>query len=149
MFKLKMVTDCSSTRASGIVLIDEHWRVLLETADYRSHPFIPGGAAMAAEDPLQTAIRELNEELGVTDVELHLRLIDFTGRRAGENGVEHYWYSADVYAGSLVVRPDMVEVTGWSWYGVTDAIGLVATEYQGRLAAVLNAHRQHTMFVLW
>lgn len=143
-----MTADRFTIRASGIVLIDEYWRVLLETADYRPHLFVPGGAAMADEIPLQTAIRELREELGITDVELQLRLIDFTGRRAGGNGVEHYWYSANVCADSLAVHPDMVEVTGWSWYDATDAIGLVAAEYQGRLAAVLDAHRKHTKFVL-
>lgn len=136
------------SRASGVVIIDEDGRVLLESAEYRPHPFVPGGAAVADEEPLATALRELREELGVSGLALELRLVDYTGRRPGENGVAHYWYSTEVRAHELTIRPDMNEVTGWSWWAQGEAIGIVAAEYRPRLKAVLEAHEGRTRIVL-
>ncbi|UMP01193.1 NUDIX hydrolase [Amycolatopsis sp. EV170708-02-1] len=52
--------------AAGVLLRDDRSRVLLVETTYKPEWEIPGGAVEAEETPWATAIRELQEELGIT-----------------------------------------------------------------------------------
>lgn len=51
--------------SAGVLLRDDHGRVLLVEPSYKPHWDIPGGSVDTDEAPWTTAARELREELGI------------------------------------------------------------------------------------
>lgn len=63
--------------SAGILLRDEHGRVLLVEPSYKPYWEIPGGVVEAGEAPWATAVRELHEEIGLTSAPGKLVVIDY------------------------------------------------------------------------
>lgn len=52
--------------AAGVLFRDHLGRFMLLSSPYKAHVDLPGGMVDAGETPLQAAIREVHEELGIT-----------------------------------------------------------------------------------
>lgn len=52
--------------SAGLALSDNSGRVLVVKANYKEHWTFPGGIVDPGETPLQAALRETNEEVGLT-----------------------------------------------------------------------------------
>lgn len=64
-----MTTASSFARpraAAGVLFFDDHDRVLLVVPSYKDYRDIPGGYVERGETPKEAAIREVQEELGIT-----------------------------------------------------------------------------------
>lgn len=61
--------------AAGVLLWDDQGRVLIVKPNYREEWNLPGGIVDEAESPLDAAVREVEEELGLKLDPTHLRLV--------------------------------------------------------------------------
>ncbi|KOX01112.1 NUDIX hydrolase [Streptomyces sp. NRRL B-1140] len=68
--------------AAGALFFDAAGRVLLVEPTYKDHWEIPGGYVEAGESPLHTAVREIQEELGITPPLGRLLAVDWAPNEA-------------------------------------------------------------------
>jgi 8-oxo-dGTP diphosphatase len=93
-----------SLTLAGCVLLDENQHIYLLHRNKKgiTQWELPGGKVEPNEAAEQAAVRELQEELGVT-----VRLIKKLGETDfEENGTKHYytWFLAEVKTGQLAIR---------------------------------------------
>ena len=63
--------------AAGALFFDAEGRVLMVEPTYKDYWDIPGGYVETGESPLQAAVREVHEELGITPVLGRLLAVDW------------------------------------------------------------------------
>lgn len=80
---------------AGVIFVDDQDRVLILETTYKEHWEVPGGLVDEEESPLDAAVREVKEELGI-DVDralLRLTTIDFQHIQGvkPDNIQIHFW----------------------------------------------------------
>src|SRR5690242_18439391 len=66
----------SKRMSAGVILRDDHDRVLLVEPSYKPYWEIPGGVVEHDEAPWSTAVRELHEEIGLRRAHGRLLVVD-------------------------------------------------------------------------
>ena len=127
--------------ATGVVVrnpagdIYVHRRTTTKDVYPGRYDFAAGGVVAAGEDPFHAVVRELEEELGISGVEL-TRLPE--GDYADENTRYHAYLYTCVWDGPVRHQPEEVEWGAWispaelvaklddpSWPFMPDAVGLL------------------------
>ncbi len=120
---------------TGVVIPDETGRHVLLSRRARN-PFagrweLPGGFVDLGEHPVDAAVREVREELGL-DVQVTGVVGDYVvpTRHSG-------WLQITTYVASIVgdptPSPDPAEVTEWAWFPVGEIPEVMAGDHRARL----------------
>ena len=104
------------TAGTAVVCRNPDGEVLLVTQSYTPDWNLPGGMMERAEQPHETAERELREELGlhVTDLETQRPLVVRSRTRVHLTFV--YTVDLDPGTAAAVQSADPVEITGTGWF---------------------------------
>lgn len=125
---------------AGALIFDPDGRVLLIKNRLRGHWEYPAGGAAGAESPLETCVREVAEEVGLTLTGYRLIGVDFW-RQLTPNGNLLFTFATEVnrlHAGS--VKPQALEVTEWRWVTREEALILIAPRLRARLTELFGAY---------
>ncbi|WP_328994942.1 NUDIX hydrolase [Kribbella sp. NBC_01245] len=124
--------------AAGVLLTDEHDRILMVSNPYREGLVLPGGGIEFDESPAQAAEREVEEELGLVVCVTRLLAVHHRTDPV-QPAVTLYVFDADpIPSGTpLVLQPG--EITETFWLTPAEAIRQHAFRGQLRLEAALQA----------
>lgn len=108
---------------AGVLFTDVSGRALLVEPTYKDYWEIPGGSVEANESPYQAAVREVQEELGLSVSPGRLLVVDWVPPQPGRaDGIMF------VYAGGVLnpARADKIhlpddELRSWAWCSETEA----------------------------
>jgi 8-oxo-dGTP pyrophosphatase MutT (NUDIX family) len=135
---------------AGVLLSDSQGRVLLVEPTYKPDWEIPGGTVEAGESPYAAAVRELQEELGLTVSPGPLLVVDWVPPRPGRTeGLMM------VFAGGILtpeqtarIRLPAEELRSWVWCTEQEAGERLSALLARRVAAALQAWTESTVAYL-
>jgi 8-oxo-dGTP diphosphatase len=126
--------------AAGALLFDEQGRVLLMHHRWRRAWEYPMGMTDGLESPLETARREVGEEVGLHPDEYTLVGVDFFHRRT-PNGNLTFTFAATVTPEQATrLKLDPLEAMASRWVTREEALELIAPRLQRRLREMLRAY---------
>jgi len=105
-----MDENIDKARLAGCVILDDSGKILLmhRNTPTRIQWETPGGMIDPGEEPHQTAVRELEEELGVK-----VEIVKELGRKdflEDDNDMHYVWYLARIVSGDLaLMEPEMYD----------------------------------------
>lgn len=123
-------------RSSATVLFMRDGKVLVEELTYQKAPGLPGGVVDANESPLDGAVRECREELGLKANVERLLCIDYCHDDGTKGDTVGF-----VFLGNLdgqVPRPDGDEIVAVKWMTPREAVTALEPRAARRLAAALK-----------
>lgn len=135
----------AETVAAGVLLFDDHDRVLLVDPTYKSGWEFPGGVVERGESPATAGHREVAEELGIELTRgLELLVVDWEPpHAAGHGGLRLIFDGGRVPAadiGRLLLPP--AELRDWRFVTEDEAAGLLPPVRLDRLRWALRAREQ-------
>lgn len=133
------------TVAAGVLLFDEHDRVLLVDPTYKPGWEFPGGIVERGEPPARAGVREVAEEIGVRlDGPLRLLVVDWEPPAPpGFGGLRLLFDGGRLPAGDAG-RPLLpaAELRGWRFVTEEEAAGLLPAHRFARLRWALRARER-------
>ncbi|WP_128378105.1 NUDIX hydrolase [Streptomyces cavernae] len=135
----------AETVASGVLLFDEHDRVLLVDPTYKPGWEFPGGVVEPGEAPARAGIREVAEETGLTLDEVpRLLVVDWEPPTPPRYGGLRFLYDGGrldaATAGSLLLPGP--ELRGWRFVSEEEAASLLPPVRYERLRWALRARER-------
>jgi 8-oxo-dGTP diphosphatase len=126
---------------SGVLLHDEGGRILLVEPVYKDYWELPGGAVDTDESPYDAAVRELEEELGLTIVPGRLLVVDWVPPRAGRTEGVMFVYDGGLLDAARTdeIRLPADELRSWAWSTLTEAQQRLSPLLARRAAAAMDA----------
>ncbi|MEV5438215.1 NUDIX hydrolase [Streptomyces sp. NPDC052682] len=91
--------------AAGALFFDAAGRVLMVEPSYKDYREIPGGYVETGESPLHAAIREVQEELGITPPIVRLLAVDWAPNEAEGDKVLY------LFDGGQLSQEDLAAIT--------------------------------------
>ncbi|WP_196454954.1 NUDIX hydrolase [Planomonospora sp. ID82291] len=135
-------------QAARVITLDEHDRILLLRYDEDSGSSFwatPGGCLEPGEDHTAAAVREMREELGVSDVKLgpHLAVRRKDHSIAGQpvRQVERYYIArvrTEQVRPEAATQPD--EIRAWRWWTLAEVHASDQKVYPIGLAALVSGY---------
>lgn len=135
--------------AAGVLFFDERDRVMLVVPSYKSYRDIPGGYIEHGETPKAAAIREVQEELGISPPIGRLVVVDWAPNQAEGDKVLFVFDGgalATEYAAKI--RLDPSELTGYEFHDVEQAHELTITRLARRIVHGHAARKDGTTHYL-
>jgi 8-oxo-dGTP pyrophosphatase MutT (NUDIX family) len=135
-----------------VLIVNDNGEFMLETTTYKKTLLLPGGIVESGEAPLEGAIREVKEELGIDFAQSDLRFLgNIYARRM--DGVEADWL---MFAYGIAAPKDFVfeasvtdrEVAFADFYTIEKAAGKVDSFREEILPHMLDAYLEKTVFQL-
>lgn len=100
--------------SAGVIVENVAGEALIVKASYKTHWSTPGGMIDAGETPLQAAIRELREEVGLEVSPDELRLYAVASRQATASATYHFVFTVRLDDQRLrSIRIDGEEIAEW------------------------------------
>ena len=131
--------------AAGVLLFDEHDRVLLVDPTYKPGWEFPGGIVERGEPPARAGVREVAEEIGVhLDGPLRLLVVDWEPPQPpGFGGLRLLFDGGRLPAGDAG-RPLLpaAELRGWRFVTEEEAAGMLPAHRFARLRWALRARER-------
>jgi 8-oxo-dGTP diphosphatase len=125
---------------SGVLMRDEHGRVLLVEPSYRLDWLTPGGSVEARESPAQAAIREVREELGLSFSIGRLLALQWCHGPGEGEGVLHFTYDGGVLDAEAIGRIRLEPgLSSFRFVDETFLSELASPETAARVAAAMRA----------
>lgn len=135
----------AETLAAGVLLFDEHDRVLLVDPTYKPGWEFPGGVVERGEAPARGGMREVAEELGIELAEVpSLLVVDWEPPRPpGYGGLRMLFDGGRLNSGEAgqVLLPGS-ELRGWRFVGEAEAAHLLPPTRYERLRWALRARER-------
>ena len=141
----------AETVAAGVLLFDEHDRVLLVDPTYKPGWEFPGGVVEAGEAPAQAGIREVAEEIGVhLDRVPKLLVVDWEAPEPpGYGGLRMLFDGGTLpSADAQQLRLPDSELRGWRFVTEEEAATLLPPTRYARLRWALRARERSTVLNL-
>ncbi|MEV6342901.1 NUDIX hydrolase [Actinoplanes sp. NPDC051851] len=136
--------------SSGVLLSDQHGRVLLIEPAYKPYWEIPGGAVETNESPYAAAQRELREDLGLALRVGRLLVTDWVPPSVDASEVLVQVYDGGVLTPDQTarIRPPANEVRSWGWCTEEEATRRVSEVLSRRIQAAVWARSERAMVYL-
>ncbi|MFB6398172.1 NUDIX domain-containing protein [Polymorphospora lycopeni] len=138
--------DCTATlprkrMAAAVLFRDVRGRILLVEPRYKDDWELPGGCVEADESPYAAAMRELNEELGLSLTPGGLLVVDWVPAQAGRTEGVMFVYDGGVLApaSEAEIRLPADELRSWAWSTPAEARQRLSPLLARRAAAALAA----------
>jgi 8-oxo-dGTP pyrophosphatase MutT (NUDIX family) len=135
----------AETVAAGVLLFDEHDRVLLVDPTYKPGWEFPGGVVESGEAPARAGMREVEEELGIELADVpRLLVVDWEPPKPpGFGGLRLIFDGGRLSGGDAgrVLLPGS-ELRGWKFAGEEEAAGLLPPARYERLRWALRARER-------
>ncbi len=136
---------------SGVLFFDEGGQLLILNPTYKDYWTIPGGTVDENESPMQTAIRETKEEIGLDIKNMRFLCVDYTGDDKKGEALQFMFYGGILnpeQVKNIVVPKD--EIGEYKFEKIENAAKLFG---QGRTLGLkmpicLKAIRDNTSFYL-
>jgi 8-oxo-dGTP diphosphatase len=108
--------------AAAVLFTNGADRVLLVEPTYKDDWELPGGCVEADESPYGAAVREVDEELGLTVTPGRLLIVDWVSPRSGRTEGVMVVFDGGQLAPELAagIRLPPGELRGWAWCTPTD-----------------------------
>lgn len=126
--------------ASAVLVHDRGGRILLVEPTYKDYWELPGGSVDADESPYDAAVREVNEELGLSVAPGRLLVVDWVPPRANRTEGVMFVYDGGVLDTRTVhIHLPAEELRGWAWSTPAEAQQRLSPLLARRAAAGLEA----------
>lgn len=130
--------------AVGVLIFKDEQLLVLEPT-YKSNWLVPGGVVEKFESPLEAAIRECQEEIGI-DVEIESFLCaDFKRGDSITGDAIHYLFSAKLPM-KFEIKIDESEIKNALWLSSDEAINKFDSHLGPRVKAGLEAIKRNRSF---
>ena len=135
---------------SAVFFRDGDGRVLLVEPTYKQDWLMPGGAVEAGESPYEAAVREVEEELGLTVRPGRLLLVDWFPPRSHRTEGVGFVYDGGVLDASRTAQIELPadELRSWAWCTPEEAAQRGSPLLAREVAAALRAHTEGTTYYL-
>ncbi|MGW1469083.1 NUDIX domain-containing protein [Streptomyces sp. NPDC002308] len=141
----------AETVASGVLLFDEHGRVLLVDPTYKAGWEFPGGIVETGEAPARAGVREVAEEIGlVLTAEPRLLVVDWEAPRPPGYGGLRFLFDGGVLRDedAAGLRLQNSELRQWRFVTEEEAARLLPPTRWTRLRWALRARERSTVLNL-
>ncbi|WP_327179897.1 NUDIX hydrolase [Streptomyces sp. NBC_01335] len=141
----------AETVASGVLLFDEHGRVLLVDPTYKAGWEFPGGIVEAGEAPARAGVREVAEEIGlVLATEPRLLVVDWEAPRPPGYGGLRFLFDGGLLRDedTAGLRLQNSELREWRFVTEEEAARLLPPTRWTRLRWALRARERSTVLNL-
>ena len=136
---LRLLLHGSKWVAAGALIFDPDGRLLLVRHRFRRAWEYPVGMADGTESPLESAAREVAEEVGLKP-QLKFVGVDFFHRRT-PNGNLVFTFAGTVDQLQIdAMELDKLELTGYRWADRAEALEIISDRHKPRLARLLQAY---------
>jgi 8-oxo-dGTP diphosphatase len=150
-----MTSDFTATLArkrmgAGVLLSDGQDRALICEPTYKDYWEIPGGVVEADESPYVAAVREIEEELGLTVRPGRLLVTDWVPPRPGRTEGLMLIFDGGVLTPEQAdgIRLPADELRSWAWCTEQQAAGRLSDLLARRFAAAMRARAEGTTVYL-
>lgn len=127
--------------ATGVILLNAHGHLLLVKPTYRPDWLLPGGVVEENESPYQAAIREVQEELGLTIPVSQLLCIEYQINQAKQSdNLQFVFFGGMLNAQqiqAITLPPN--EISEYRFITITDGLQLLTPRGANRVQHALNA----------
>ncbi|MGW1844246.1 NUDIX domain-containing protein [Streptomyces sp. NPDC001966] len=141
----------AETVAAGVLLFDEHDRVLLVDPTYKPGWEFPGGVVESGEAPAQAGIREVAEEIGIRlDRVPKLLVVDWEAPRPPGYGGLRLLFDGGLLTGADAQRLLLPgsELRGWRFVTEAEAAAMLPPTRYERLRWALRARERSAVLNL-
>jgi 8-oxo-dGTP diphosphatase len=140
LLRLQRLISGSQWVAAGALIFDDQGRILLIRHRWRQAWEYPVGVADPGESPLQTAKREVHEEVGLRPDSFTLLGVDSTHSRH-PNGNLIFTFSAHVNASQASkLKLEAFEARGYRWVTRVEAQEIISDRLKNRFQELLKAY---------
>ncbi|MEV4639815.1 NUDIX hydrolase [Actinoplanes sp. NPDC049548] len=135
---------------AAVLLSDGRGRVLLVEPTYKDYWEIPGGVVDADESPYAAAVRELEEELGLSVQPGRLLVTDWVPPRPGRTEGFMLVFDGGVLTPEHTarIRLPAEELRSWAWCTEREAGRRLSDLLARRIAAAVRARAENTTVYL-
>jgi len=135
---------------AGVLLSDTQGRVLLVEPTYKAHWEVPGGVVEADESPRAAAVREIDEELGLSVRPGRPLVTDWVPPRPDRTEGLMLLFDGGILAPEQTarIRLPAVELRGWAWCAEPEARERLSELLARRVAAAVRARADNTAVYL-
>jgi 8-oxo-dGTP diphosphatase len=89
--KIKLYKSFPQKRiGAGVLIFDEGGKIMIVKPTYRDDWLLPGGVSEVGESPMETARREVKEEIGLDLVILRPLIVDYKSNIIGDTYVDDF-----------------------------------------------------------
>lgn len=132
---------------AGVIFLNTKGELLIVKPDYRDNWLIPGGSVEADESPLQGAIRETKEEIGIDLASPDLIGVFYKSSKDTRPESLQFMFSggilSDVDIESIKLQED--EILAYKFLPVEEALTLVSQSLRASIPASLEALNKGTV----
>lgn len=132
---------------AGVLLFDTKGELLIVKPDYREDWLIPGGSVEADESPLQGAIRETKEEIGLDVISPVLAGVFYKSARGGHPDSIQCMFSGGVLSDTDIesIKLQEDEILAYKFLPIEEALSFVSLSLQTTIPASLEALARGTV----
>ena len=134
-----MATLPRKRMGSAVLLRDRDNRILLVEPTYKDYWELPGGVVDADESPYDAAVRELNEELGLSSTPRRLLAVDWVPPRAGHTEGVMFVFDGGLLDATAEFHLPPEELRGWAWSTMAEAQQRLSPLLARRAGAAMEA----------
>lgn len=132
--------------AAGALIYNESGEILIVKPNYRDYWLVPGGVSDENESPMETASRELQEEIGISLPIKRLLCIDYK-HTVGDVLESVQFIFLAKYSGETIIQCQK-ELEAWRFAPVKEALSLLSQGLAKRMQWAIRAEKENTMYYL-
>ena len=132
---------------TAVLLFNTTGELLIVKPDYKDGWLVPGGAADDNESPLQCAIRETREEVGLEFAELQLVGVYYGPKKGVFTDSLKFIFSGGTLTEEQIsnIRLDTQELEEYRFAGIDKAVGLFSSSLQKSIPQCIEAIKNGTV----
>ena len=131
---------------TAVIFFNDKNELLIVKPDYKVDWLIPGGSIDENESPLQCAVREVKEEIGLDITELKLVGIYYRHKREGHSdSLKFVFYGGTLFENQIIqIKLQTEELEKYIFSRPDEAISLLSSSLQQSIPQCLEAIKNKT-----